>query len=109
MGGSPELLTIIESDADAVVPEESLTVKDAICVPAVVGTPLIVPVLLMERPLGRPLADQVDGETPPVAESVAEYAVPTVPPGSVVVEITNGAGAGAGAEDAPLNPTISMA
>ena len=35
------------------VPPESFTVSEAICVPAVVGMPLIVPVPLMERPLGR--------------------------------------------------------
>jgi hypothetical protein len=59
----------------------------------------------MERPLGRPLADQVYGETPPVAANVAEYGVPTVPAGRVVVEIASGVGGGA----APLNATISIA
>ena len=100
------------SEDDTVVPLESFTVSEAICVPAVVGVPLIVPLLLIERPLGRPLADQVYGELPPVAARFAEYAVPTVPAGNAVVEITSGAGAGgggAGDEDAPLNPTISMA
>jgi hypothetical protein len=113
LGGREELLMVRESEADAVVPLESLAVSDAICVPAVVGVPLIVPVLLIERPLGRALADQLYGETPPVAARFAEYTVPTVPAGRVVVEITSGAGAGvgggAGEDDAPLNPTISMA
>jgi hypothetical protein len=77
--------------------------------------PLIVPLALIERPPGRPLADQVYGETPPVAARFAEYAVPTVPAGKVVVEITSGGGAGAGGggvgdeDDAPLKPAISMA
>ena len=90
-------------------------VTAAFCVPAAVGMPLIVPALLIERPLGKPLADHVYGETPPVAASVAEYAVPTVPAGRVVVEIASGAGAGGedGADpepdDAPSNAMISMA
>src|SRR5580704_13105607 len=71
---------------------ESRTVIEALKVPEAVEIPLMVPALLIERPLGRPLADHVYGETPPVAASVAEYAVPTVPPGRVVVEITSGAG-----------------
>ena len=84
---------------------ESRTVIEALKVPDAVGVPLIVPALLMERPLGKPLADQLYGETPPVAASVVEYAVPTVPAGRVVVEIASGAGT----DDAPLNATISMA
>ena len=83
---------------------------EAVKVPDAVGVPLMVPALLIERPLGRPLADQLYGETPPVAASVAEYAIPTVPAGRVVVEIASGAGAGGegGADVAPLNATISM-
>lgn len=42
-----------------------------------------------------------------MAVNVAEYAVPKVPAGNVVVEIASGAGAGANA--APLNARISMA
>src|SRR5579872_341485 len=53
--------TIRESDDDAVVPRESFTVSEAICAPAAVGLPLMVPVPLMERPLGRLVADQVYG------------------------------------------------
>ena len=37
---------------------ESKTLIEGAKVPEVVGVPLIVPALLMERPLGRPLADQ---------------------------------------------------
>jgi hypothetical protein len=55
-------------------------------VPAVVGVPVMAPVdESMLRPAGNPVADQVYGVVPPVAATVAEYAVPTVPPGSVVV------------------------
>ncbi len=64
LGGSPELLlelaTVSESEDDAVVPVESFTVSDAICVPAVVGVPLIVPPLLIERPPGTG-ADKLGG------------------------------------------------
>src|SRR5260370_33439917 len=102
-----------ESEDDTVVPLESFTVSEAICVPAVVGVPLIVPLLLSERPLGKLPADQAYGELPPVAARFAEYAVPTVPAGKAVVEIKSGAGAGGGgageADPAPLNPTISKA
>ena len=86
---------------------ESKTLIEAAKVPEAVGVPLILPALLIVRPLGSPLADHVYGETPPVAANVAEYPVPTVPAGSEVVEMDSGAGAGA--EDAPLNATISMA
>jgi hypothetical protein len=115
LGGREELLALLmvkESDEEAVAPVESFTVNAAICVPAVVGAPLIMPVLLMESPAGRLPADHVYGEVPPVAANVAEYAVPTVPVGRVPVEITSGAGAGGGVEeleDAPLNATISIA
>jgi hypothetical protein len=102
-----------ESEDDTVVPLESFTVSEAIWVPAVVGVPLIVPLLLSERPPGKLPADHAYGELPPVAARFAEYAVPTVPAGKAVVEIKSGAGAGGGgageADPAPLNPTISMA
>jgi hypothetical protein len=107
LGGREELLMVRESEAETVVLLESLTVSDAICVPAVVGVPLIVPALPIDRPVGRALADQVYGETPPVAARFAEYAVPTVPAGRLAVEIASGAGGVA--DDAPFNPMISMA
>src|SRR5690349_13246910 len=84
---------------------ESSTVMVAVKAPDVVGAPLMVPALPMERPPGRPPADQVYGETPPVAAKLAEYGVPTVPDGRVVVEIARGASGGA----APLNARISIA
>ena len=49
-------------------------------VPAVVGVPEIVPVEeLIDSPAGRPVADQVYGGVPPLAETVRLTAVPTVP------------------------------
>ena len=71
-GGSPELLMVRESDANAFVPLESFTATDGTCVPAVVGVPLIIPLVLIESPLGRPLADHVYGVLPPMAARVAE-------------------------------------
>lgn len=69
---------------------ESVTVTTAVLAPAVVGLPLMTPVeALMLRPAGRPVADQVYGVEPPLAATVALYAVPTTPPGSgevVVIE-----------------------
>lgn len=57
-------------------------------VPAVIGVPVMAPVLaLIERPAGRlpTLMVNVSGANPPVAETVWLYAVPTVPPGNEVV------------------------
>ena len=56
-------------------------------VPAAVGVPEIVPVPLNVRPLGSvPLSsDQTYGEVPPEAARLCEYAVCTVPAGSVAV------------------------
>ena len=104
-GGADAEATAIVSLALALAFVESRTVIEAEKLPDAVGVPLIVPALLSERPPGKPLADQLYGETPPVAASVAEYAVPTVPAGRVVVEIVS---VGAGTDDAPLNATISM-
>jgi hypothetical protein len=70
--GNEELPIVTENEADAVAPVESFTVSAAICVPDVVGAPLIVPALLIESPLGRPAADHVYGDVPPVAPKVAE-------------------------------------
>ena len=63
-------------------------------VPAAVGVPEIVPVPLNVRPLGSvPLSsDQTYGEVPPVAARLCEYAVCTVPAGSVAVVTESAAG-----------------
>ncbi len=58
-----------------------------------VGVPLITPEALIERPPGRPVADQVYGGVPPVAKTVALYGWPAVPEGSSVVVIVMGGGA----------------
>lgn len=73
---------------------ESVTLTVKLKVPDEVGVPEISPVeALMESPGGREAAliDQVYGFFPPVAVSVAEYAVPTLPAGSDVV-VTLGGG-----------------
>jgi hypothetical protein len=73
---------------------ESVTLTVKLKVPEDVGVPEITPVeALMESPGGREpaLIDQVYGFFPPVAVSVAEYAVPTLPEGSDVV-VTLGGG-----------------
>lgn len=69
----------------------SLTCTVKLNVPAVLGVPLITPLGLRLSPAGSTPAatDQEYGGVPPVADSVCEYARPTVPPGSgdvVVIE-----------------------
>ena len=60
--------------------------------PCFVGVPVIV-APFRESPSGRaPEIDQLYGLVPPVAASVKEYSVPTVPVGAVVVETARGAG-----------------
>jgi hypothetical protein len=62
-------------------------------VPAALGVPEILPVLVLSaRPVGNePLArDQVYGCVPPLADSPEEYATPTLPPGSDEVVICSG-------------------
>ena len=71
-----------ENVAEPVAPVVSRAVTVELNVPAVVGVPLIRPVeALIDRPAGRPVADQV--KLCPDAESVAvicsDFAVPTVP------------------------------
>jgi hypothetical protein len=60
------------SEADPDAPELSVAVSVTEQAQAVVGVPLIVPVVeLIDSPAGRPVADQVNDDTP-VCESVAE-------------------------------------
>src|SRR5947208_7367336 len=77
----------------ALVPALSRTVTVKLDVPGAVGAPDIAPEDDIVRPLGSPLALQVNGGTPPLAANDAEYAVPTVPPGVDAVVIARGAGA----------------
>ena len=72
---------------------ESDTFTTKLVVPAVVGVPEITPWGESESPLGN--ADVLDklhtyGGVPPLAVNVCEYAVPTRPPGTPVLEITKG-------------------
>jgi len=50
---------------------ESVTVTDAVNVPAAVGVPVIWPLGLMDSPAGRPVAVKLYGMVPPVAVTVA--------------------------------------
>ena len=84
---------MIESDAvvDTDAPSVTLTVK--LLVPAAVGVPDIVAPLRLNPAGSDPLAiDHVYGAVPPLAVSVAAYAVPTVPLSSAVVVIFSVAG-----------------
>src|ERR1035438_3209176 len=71
----------------------SLTVKKTGNVPTEVGVPDIMPPLLNVNPGGTPDWVQVYGAVPPVAESDALYAKPTVPDGNCAVVIFSGEGA----------------
>ena len=72
---------------------ESVTVIVTELVPDALGVPVIWPELAPTvSPAGSPLADQVYGELPPLAETIVAYAEPAAPFRSAVVEIT-GAGA----------------
>jgi hypothetical protein len=84
----PDGEIVILKDAVAVLLAASFTctVNDAVA--AVVGVPEITPVDATRlNPAGNEpeLIDQVYGVVPPLACSVAEYAVPTVPPGNDAV------------------------
>jgi hypothetical protein len=61
-------------------------------VPAVIGVPIICPALLNVSPTGNAPEDidQLYGAVPPLAESVAKYAVPTCPPTKDEVVIWTG-------------------
>ena len=82
--------------ADCAGEAESVTLKvNGVPVTATLGVPLITPAALTARPVGRvPVFNcQVSVPVPPVAASVAEYAVPTTPLGSEEVEIVSVNGA----------------
>ena len=68
---------------------ESVTVTVTVVLPNDVGVPVTWPEVLIERPVGRPIALNVYGPVPPVAATVAAYATPVVPAGSELVVITN--------------------
>jgi hypothetical protein len=89
------LVTVILSAADvftAIGVCESVTVTVKFEVPGVpLGVPEMIPLLLSVKPAGRlpPVTAQLYGGTPPVASSIWLYAVPSDPPGNVVVAIVN--------------------
>jgi hypothetical protein len=64
---------------------ESVTVIVTTLIPPAVGVPVIDPPGLIVSPGGNPVAVNVYGWVPPLAFTVAEYAVPTVPVVSDVV------------------------
>jgi hypothetical protein len=61
-----------------VVPKALLAVNVAVCVPSVVGVPVIAPFVAMERPSGRLLPPKVVG-APDLAVTVLLNATPTLP------------------------------
>jgi hypothetical protein len=91
---APEELMLIESGLVAfwIGKEESATCTVKLDWPAPVGVPLIVPPLLKLRPAGNAPDVSVHeyGTVPPIAVSVDEYAVPTIPPGKEAVVIVSG-------------------
>jgi hypothetical protein len=67
------LLIVIEYVCEAVAPDWSVAVTVKLVVPAVVGSPLITPVVLRVKPAGNELPDaraKVSVPVPPVAASV---------------------------------------
>ena len=97
VGGAAAVPMTICSGCDAERFAESVTLAVKFDVPAVVGVPVIVPVLESVRPAGSDpaLMDHVYGVVPPEAPRVCcGYTVPAVPPGSDVVVMVGGVGAG---------------
>lgn len=81
--------------ADCATPAlESVTFTVKLDTPAVVGVPVIAPVLLLRlKPAGKlpEVVEYVRAPAPPVTAMLWLYAVPTTPAGSVVVVIAGGA------------------
>ena len=69
----------------------SVTVAAIGKVPGAVGVPESVPSAARLNPAGNPEPAHVYGGVPPLAASLVEYVLPTVPPGNVVVETVSGA------------------
>jgi hypothetical protein len=74
---------------------ESVACTVRLAVPAVVGVPLTTQPVPSVKPDGKApdVIVQEYGAVPPLTPTVAEYGVPTCPPGRVPVEIASGAGA----------------
>ena len=97
-GCVPDGEIVILKDAVAVLFAASVTCTVNDTVAAVVGVPEITPVDATRlNPAGNEpaLIDQVYGAVPPLACSVVEYVVPTVPPGNDVVVTVGGCAAAA--------------
>jgi hypothetical protein len=77
----PSTPIVIEVEACALL--ESVTVTETLNVPACETEPLSDPVALRLTPVGSPLAENVYGGLPPLAEKLAE----TAPPGVVETEL----------------------
>jgi hypothetical protein len=92
--GTTDVVTVMLNDFVAVWAgdEESFAWTVNVNVPAPVGVPEIVPLVESVRPPGNEpeLTLQLYGVVPPVAASVAEYAVPTCPPARELVVICTG-------------------
>lgn len=91
--GAIVMLTVPIADCAGL--PESVTFTVTVEVPAVVGVPVTAQFVPRVRPAGSVPAviEQLYGEVPPLAPIVAEYGVPTVPPGSVPVVMVTAAGA----------------
>ena len=86
------LLTVIEYVRAAVREAASVGVMVNGNVPAVVGVPVIAPVVgLRVKPVGSGVAPRANdtGATPPLVPIVPLYAAPTVPGGKVTVVFVN--------------------
>jgi hypothetical protein len=92
IGVAVDEFTVMLSACVAVAELASVTSATKLHVPAVVGVPDIVPLVLSVRPGGKlPDCVQEYGVVPPVAVNAAVYVVPAVPVGSDVVVIVSGA------------------
>jgi len=87
-------VTVIESDFDAAWEAASATWTVKIKIPAVVGNPLITPVVESVNPWANVPAttDQEYGGVPPVAAKVWEYDAPTVAAGKGDAVVIDGVG-----------------
>jgi hypothetical protein len=87
MASLAEMVSVKVAEAVcAVGVAESVTVTVTLLELAVVGVPVIWPVVkLMANGEGNPVADHLYGVVPPVAATVEEYAAPAMPVGRDVV------------------------
>jgi hypothetical protein len=91
VGGGAAFTTSV-SVADALAPNVSVAVTTTDEVEDEAGVPLIDPVVgSITSGDGSPVAVQVTAPTPPLAPTVAEYAVPAVTAGNAVVEMATAA------------------